>query len=51
MVLNTSETGAKLGLATAGIPDRFVLRIEGEDIARTCQVVRRAEQELGVRYL
>jgi methyl-accepting chemotaxis protein len=51
MVLNMSESGAKISVATAGVPDRFVLRIDGEHTSRTCQVVRRGEQELGVRYV
>jgi len=51
MVLNLSETGAKISVARADIPDRFILKVDGEDIARTCQVVRRAARELGVRYL
>ncbi|MBA1157591.1 methyl-accepting chemotaxis protein [Microvirga mediterraneensis] len=51
MVLNMSETGAKISVATVDVPDRFVLRVDGDDIARTCQVVRRGFQELGVRYL
>ncbi|MET1046040.1 MAG: methyl-accepting chemotaxis protein, partial [Hyphomicrobium sp.] len=51
MVLNMSESGAKIAVATAGVPDRFVLRIDGEGAAQTCQVVRRSEGELGVRYV
>jgi len=51
MVLNISESGAKIAVATAGVPNRFVLRIDGEGTARTCQVVRRSQQELGVRYV
>ncbi|WP_262031218.1 PAS domain S-box protein [Microvirga sp. Mcv34] len=51
MVLNMSETGAKISVATVDVPDRFVLTVEGDDIARNCQVVRRGFQELGVRYV
>ncbi|WP_114944565.1 methyl-accepting chemotaxis protein [Microvirga calopogonii] len=51
MVLNMSESGAKISVATVDVPDRFVLKIDGEDVPRTCEVVRRSEQELGVRYL
>jgi methyl-accepting chemotaxis protein len=51
MVLNMSESGAKIAVAAAGVPDRFVLRIDGEGTAQTCQVVRRSEGELGVRYV
>jgi methyl-accepting chemotaxis protein len=51
MVLNMSDTGAKISVATADVPDRFVLAVEGDDVARTCQVVRRGMGELGVRYL
>ncbi|EIM24635.1 methyl-accepting chemotaxis protein [Microvirga lotononidis] len=51
IMLNTSDTGAKISVATADVPDRFVLKVDGDDTARTCQVVRRGTGELGVRYL
>ncbi|GJD94657.1 PAS domain S-box protein [Methylobacterium iners] len=51
MILNISPGGAKIGVEPAGIPDRFVLSIEGEPKPRTCEVRRRGKGELGVRFV
>lgn len=50
-VRNISASGALLLVASpVGIPEQFVLLIEAESFRRNCQVVRRASQEIGVRF-
>ncbi|KTS36163.1 histidine kinase [Methylobacterium indicum] len=51
IVLNLSETGAKLGLdRPLRLPVRILLRIEGGP-ARPCEVVRQHGVEVGVRFM
>jgi len=50
-VRNLSQTGAALEVATpVGIPPRFVLMIEGGQ-ALSCEIVRRTERRIGIRFL
>jgi hypothetical protein len=50
-VRNLSQTGAALEVVTPiGIPERFALAIEpGQTL--TCEVVRRTERRVGVRFV
>lgn len=51
VVRDLSANGARLSIALAfGVPDKFVLRIDGHATWRRCQVVRRAWCEVAVRF-
>lgn len=51
-VSDISGTGACLAVtAAADIPDAFTLIIKPEMLRRTCEVVRRSENEIGVQFV
>lgn len=50
-VRNISATGALLLVESQlGIPEQFLLLIEADGLRRNCQIIRRASQEIGVRF-
>jgi hypothetical protein len=53
VVLDISETGARLGLlATGDIPEEFVLVVsKAGNVLRQCKVVRSGATELGVAFV
>ena len=53
VVLDISETGARLGLlATGSIPEEFVLVVsKAGNVLRRCKVVRSGATELGVTFV
>lgn len=52
VVRNLSETGACLEIASPiGIPDDFTLVIKPEYLKRTCHIVWRTAQKIGVRFV
>lgn len=51
VIRDLSADGARLSIALAfGVPDEFVLRVDGHPAWRRCQVVRRAWCEVAVRF-
>ena len=52
-VLDVSASGARIQLQTPNdIPDKFILLLsKNGKVRRQCQVVRRTEIELGVRFV
>lgn len=49
---NVSEQGALLRVeSVVGIPDSFVLVVASDEHPRTCEVVRRTANEVGVKFL
>jgi hypothetical protein len=50
-VRNLSEQGAMLDVASPlGIPDDFVLVIEGDHVKQQCHVIWRTQTRLGVEF-
>ena len=50
-VRNISDTGARLDVTSVlDIPDTFQLQIPKDDLTRSCRVVRRTPQSLGVKF-
>lgn len=51
-VRSLSPMGARLEVASKiGIPDKFVLWMEFDELAKQCQVVWRADSKLGVKFM
>ena len=51
VVRNVSETGALLEIESpVGIPNKFLLVIIKEKIARNCSVIWRSARQIGVRF-
>ena len=51
VIRNISETGAALEIATpVGIPDNFTLLIKPGRIKRSCRVVWRSADRIGVQF-
>jgi len=51
IIRNMSDTGACLEVSnTSGVPDNFKLIIKPEILTRSCEVVWRTEQRIGVRF-
>ena len=51
LVSNFSSIGAKIvNLDPSALPDEFTLRISPRGIARTCRVIWRSEDALGVEF-
>ena len=51
-VRDLSASGARLDVRNSvGVPDRFILLIELDGIEVDCQIVRRKEMEVAVRFL
>ena len=49
---NISHSGAKLILASpVAVPETFRLEVAGEEAPRRCAVVRRAQGEVGIRFI
>ena len=49
---NISQSGAKLIMTTpVNVPETFRLEVAGEDEPRRCAIVRRAQGELGIRFI
>ena len=52
LVKNLSDTGALLQVESViGIPDTFTLYIEADRFKRECQIIRRRQNKIGVRFL
>ncbi len=50
-VKRLSDQGARLAvLSSAGVPDRFKLAIAADGFSRTCEIARKSEGELDVRF-
>lgn len=50
-VRNVSESGALLVVSPVGIPDEFILVIKPEMIRRSCRVIWRSADKIGVRFV
>ena len=51
VVRSISDTGALLEVESpVGIPDRFTLHIDADQIKKACRVVRRLEKRIGVAF-
>lgn len=50
-VRNLSDTGAALDVTSpVGIPERFILFVQADEIHRSCTVVWRKEKRIGVKF-